>query len=131
MRLKMLRVLLAALAVSVSASVLADSQVATSDVAVPRPPTLTPQQSGTLNRLQAVSPVNSRVVWASGVGGTYVVTPDGGATWRAGVGAGAEQLQFRDVQGVSARVAYLLSAGVGPGSRLHKTQDRRGSWAAP
>src|SRR2546429_5973850 len=129
MRLKMLRVLLAALAVSVSASVLADSQVATSDVAVPRPPTLTPQQSGTLNRLQAVSPVNSRVVWASGVGGTYVVTTDGGATWRAGVVAGAEQLQFRDVQGVSARVAYLLSAGVGPASRIYKTEDGGASWS--
>jgi len=129
MRLKMLRVLPAALAVSVSASVLADSQVATSDVAVLRPPTLTPQQSGTLNRLQAVSPVNSRVVWASGVGGTYVVTTDGGATWRAGVVAGAEQLQFRDVQGVSARVAYLLSAGVGPASRIYKTEDGGASWS--
>src|SRR5207244_2464495 len=92
-------------------------------------PTLTPQQSGTRNRLQAVSPVNSRVVWASGVGGTYVVTTDGGATWRAGVVAGAEQLQFRDVQGVSARVAYLLSAGVGPASRIYKTEDGGASWS--
>src|SRR5438128_11226609 len=99
MRLKMLRVLLAALAVSVSAPVLADSQVATSDVAVLRPPTLTPQQSGTLNRLQAVSPVNSHVVWASGVGGTYVVTTDGGATWRAGGVAGAGRLPFAGGQG--------------------------------
>ena len=49
------------------------------------PPTLTPQQSGTTNRLQAVSPVNSRVVWASGVGATYVLTTDGGTTWTAGV----------------------------------------------
>src|SRR5438034_1181078 len=48
-------------------------------------PTLTPQQSGTTNRLQAISPVSPRVAWASGVGGTYVVTTDGGATWRAGV----------------------------------------------
>src|SRR5207247_8821420 len=118
MRLKMLRVLALVVAVSVNASALADSHVATL-----RPPTLTPQQSGTLNRLQAVSPVNSRVVWASGVGGTYVVTTDGGATWRAGVVAGAEQLQFRDVQGVSATVAYLLSAGVGTASRIYKTAD--------
>src|SRR5437879_9254058 len=110
MRLKMLRVLLAALAVSVSASVLADSQVATSDVAVPRPPTLTPQQSGTLNRLQAVSPVNSRGVSASGVGGTYVLTTDGGATWRAGVVAGAAPLQLSDVEGVRARCAQRLCA---------------------
>src|SRR5204862_4873261 len=93
MRLKMLRVLPAALAVSVSASVFADSQVATSDVAVLRLPTLTPQLSGTLNRLQAVSPVNSRLVWASGVGVTYVVTTDGGAPWRRGVVQGDAQEQ--------------------------------------
>ena len=62
-------------------------------------PTLTPQQSGTINRLQAISPVNGRVAWASGVGGTFVVTTDGGNTWRAGVVPGAEALEFRDVEG--------------------------------
>src|ERR1700694_1558794 len=60
-------------------------------------PILTPQTSGTANRLQAVSPVNSRIVWASGVNGTFVATTDGGKTWRAGVVPGAEALQFRDV----------------------------------
>ena len=44
-----------------------DVEVAASHGA--NPPVLTPQQSGTTNRLQAVSPVNTRVVWASGVGG--------------------------------------------------------------
>src|ERR1700739_4947467 len=58
-----------------------------------RAPTLTVQQSGTTNRLQAISPVNSRVVWASGLGGTYTVTTDGGKTWHAGVVSGAETLQ--------------------------------------
>jgi photosystem II stability/assembly factor-like uncharacterized protein len=91
-------------------------------------PTLTPQQSGTTNRLQAISPVNSHVVWASGVGGTYAITTDGGATWRASVMPGAEQLQFRDVEGVSERVAYLLSAGVGTDSRIYKTEDGGASW---
>ena len=60
-------------------------------------PTLTPQTSGTTQLLIAVSPVNSRVVWASGTGGTYVVTTDGGNTWKAGVVPGAESLQFRAV----------------------------------
>ena len=41
-------------------------------------PTLTPQVSGTTNRLQAVSPVSPMVVWASGLCGTYAVTTDGG-----------------------------------------------------
>jgi len=42
-------------------------------------PKLTPQQSGTTQLLISVSPVDSRVVWAGGTGGTYVVTTDGGS----------------------------------------------------
>jgi photosystem II stability/assembly factor-like uncharacterized protein len=94
----------------------------------PAAPTLTPQQSGTLNRLQAVSPVNAKVVWASGVGGTFALTTDGGAHWRSRVVPGAEALQFRDVEGVSAKVAYLLSAGVGTDSRIYKTEDGGDTW---
>jgi photosystem II stability/assembly factor-like uncharacterized protein len=48
-------------------------------------PTVTPQVSGTTNRLQAVSAVNDRIVWASGLGGTFVRTTDGGRTWQEGV----------------------------------------------
>ena len=92
-------------------------------------PTATTQPSGTTNRLQAVSPVDENVVWASGVGGTYTVTTDGGTTWTAHVVPGAETLQFRDVQGVSAKVAYLLSAGVGSDSRIYKTEDGGKTWA--
>jgi photosystem II stability/assembly factor-like uncharacterized protein len=91
-------------------------------------PRLTPQQSGTTVRLQAVSAVNARVVWASGVGGTFTLTTDGGATWRAGVVAGAEALEFRDVQGVSERVAYLMSAGKGDDSRIYRTEDGGATW---
>src|SRR5262249_44168409 len=91
-------------------------------------PVLTPQNSGTTRGLIAVSPVNSRVVWASGRGGTFVVTTNGGQTWRAGVVPGAESLQFRDVQGVSDRVAYLLSIGNGTDSRIYKTTDGGATW---
>lgn len=93
------------------------------------PPTLTPQHSGTTQLLIAVSPVNSRVVWAAGAGGTYVVTTDGGAHWRSGVVPGAASLQFRDVQGVSDRVAYLLSIGDNTGDfRIYKTRDGGAHW---
>jgi photosystem II stability/assembly factor-like uncharacterized protein len=92
-------------------------------------PTLTPQVSGTTQGLIGVSPVNSRVVWASGRGGTFVVTVDGGQTWRAGVVPGAETLQFRDVQGVSDQTAYLLSIGNGTASRIYKTTDGGATWA--
>jgi photosystem II stability/assembly factor-like uncharacterized protein len=91
-------------------------------------PTVVAQVSGTTNRLQAVSPVSEKVVWVSGVGGTFGLTTDGGATWHTSVVAGAEALQFRDVEGVSARVAYLLSAGVGTDSRVYKTVDGGATW---
>jgi photosystem II stability/assembly factor-like uncharacterized protein len=93
------------------------------------PPTLTPQHSGTTQLLIAVSPVNSKIVWAAGGGGTYVVTTDGGSTWKSGVVPGAESLQFRDVQGVSDRVAYLLSIGNNTGDfRIYKTEDGGAHW---
>src|SRR5215468_1288789 len=89
-------------------------------------PTLTPQNSGTTNGLIAVSPVNPQVVWASGRNGAFAVTTDGGNTWKAGVVPGAELLQFRDVEGVSAKVAYLMSIGVSGSPtdfRIYKTED--------
>lgn len=93
-------------------------------------PILTPQQSGTTQLLIAVSPVNSRVVWAAGAGGTYVVTTDGGLNWKSGVVPGAEALQFRDVQGVSDQVAYLMSIGNDTGDfRIYKTEDGGSHWS--
>jgi len=92
-------------------------------------PKITTQTSGTTQLLIAVSPVNSRVVWAAGTGGTYVVTTDGGDTWKAGVVPGAESLQFRDVQGVSDKVAYLMSIGDNTTDfKIYKTVDGGAHW---
>jgi photosystem II stability/assembly factor-like uncharacterized protein len=88
----------------------------------------TPQQSGTTLRFRGVSAVNSKVAWASGNGGTVARTVDGGKTWRASVVPGAEALDFRDVEGVDANTAYLLSIGPGEQSRIYKTLDGGASW---
>jgi photosystem II stability/assembly factor-like uncharacterized protein len=92
-------------------------------------PTLTPQNSGTSELLISVSPVNSKVVWAAGAHGTFLLTTDGGKTWKSGVVKGAEFVQFRGVRGMSATVAYLLSIGNAPSDfRIYKTEDGGVTW---
>ena len=91
-------------------------------------PTLTPQNSGTTNRLQAISPVNDQVAWASGVGGTYTITTDGGNTWKAAHVPGAGDLEFRDVEAQSDKIAYLMAAGPGQLSRIYYTNDGGAHW---
>src|SRR3982074_2606647 len=92
-------------------------------------PTLTPQNSGTTQGLIAVSPVNARVIWESGRGRTCPLTTDGGTNWKAAVVPGAETLQFRDVQGVSEKIAYVQSIGNNPADfRIYKTLDGGATW---
>jgi photosystem II stability/assembly factor-like uncharacterized protein len=104
------------------------SSISAAQQATSNGPTLTPQASGTTARLIGVNAVNQNVAWVSGVGGTFAVTTDGGETWRSGVVPGAEALEFRDVEGVSAREAYLLSIGNGTDSRIYHTTDGGETW---
>jgi photosystem II stability/assembly factor-like uncharacterized protein len=92
-------------------------------------PVVEQQTSGTTARIQAVSAVNSRIAWASGTGGTFLKTIDGGRTWRAATVPGADSLEFRDVHGFDATRAVLLAAGPGDKSRLYHTSDGGATWA--
>jgi len=123
-----LKISLALIAVAAAASI--SFAQGSANFGHPHTPTLTPQNSNTTQLLIAVSPVNSRVVWASGTGGTYVVTTDGGDTWTSGVVPGAEQEQFRDVQGVTDKIAYLMSIGNNTNDfRIYKTVDGGKNWS--
>ena len=91
-------------------------------------PTWTEQTSGVTARLRGVSAVNDRVAWASGSSGTIVRTADGGATWQRLSIPNSEKLDFRDVDAVSADVAFALSIGSGESSRIYKTSDAGKTW---
>ena len=86
------------------------------------------QKSNTLENLRGVSAVSDTVTWASGTHGTYLRTVDGGNTWIAAQVPAAESLDFRDVEGFSSDLAYLLSAGPGEQSRIYKTTNAGKSW---
>lgn len=88
----------------------------------------TPQTSGTTASLRGISTVNDRVAWASGTGGTYLLTTDGGATWKAAQVPGAETLDFRDVHALDDRTAWLMAAGTGDKSRIYRTTDGGAHW---
>src|SRR5688572_7193712 len=85
-------------------------------------------QSGTEASLRGLGALNEKVVWASGSGGTFVHTSDGGATWLSARVPGAEQLDFRDLHIVDAKTVLLLSIGSGGQSRVYRTEDGGATW---
>ena len=88
------------------------------------------QTSGTTALLQAVSAVDSSVVWISGHRATVVRTTDGGRTWTVRPVPGApDSLQFRDIHALDARTAWILAAGPGDMSRIYRTDDGGASWS--
>ena len=90
--------------------------------------TWTPQITGVRARLRGISAVSDKVAWASGTDGTVLRTTDGGDEWKAMQVAGAEQLDFRDIDAFDARTAYVLSIGNGEASRIYKTVDGGTNW---
>ena len=92
-------------------------------------PGWTPQVSGVAATLRGVSAVDDHIAWASGSGGTVLRTEDGGGTWKRITVPDAASLDFRDVDAIDDRTAYLLSIGNGTASRIYKTVDAGGTWA--
>lgn len=115
---------------TIAAFLLAASPLAL-DVATPAqsPPRWTAHAAGVTARLRGISAVSDRVVWASGAAGTVVRTADGGGTWQVLRVPDSEALDFRDIDAIDERTAYVLSIGPGEASRIYKTTDAGATWA--
>jgi photosystem II stability/assembly factor-like uncharacterized protein len=91
--------------------------------------TWTTQTSGVTSTLRGVSAASEKIAFATGSGGTVLRTKDGGATWaKIALPADAAKLDFRDVDVIDARTAYILSIGGGNASRIYKTTDGGDTW---
>lgn len=88
----------------------------------------TPQNSRTDVPLRGISAISEKVAWASGARGTVLRTVDGGTTWQTLVIAGADSLDFRDIQAFDQNTAFVLSIGQGDLSRIYKTSDGGKIW---
>jgi photosystem II stability/assembly factor-like uncharacterized protein len=84
--------------------------------------------SGVTDRLRGISAVSDRVAWASGANGTVLRTDDGGATWRRLTIPDSGQLDFRDIDAIDTRTAFVLSIGPGEASRIYRTTDAGAMW---
>ncbi len=90
--------------------------------------TYTLPTSNTTENLRGISTPTNSVAWASGTHGTYLLTTDGGKTWRAAQVPDGESLDFRDVAAFDDHKAYLLAAGPGDQSRIYRTTDGGKNW---
>ena len=94
----------------------------------PATPKWTLVTTGVTARLRGISAPSSRVVWASGTAGTVIRTADGGATWSRLEIPDSTSLDFRDIDAVDERTAFVLSIGDGDASRIYKTSDAGRTW---
>ena len=98
-------------------------------LAAPAPvPSWTVLKSGVTARLRGVSASSANVVWASGTDGTVIRTEDAGQNWVRLNIPETEKLDFRDIDAIDDRTAYVLSIGPGEASRIYKTSDAGKSW---
>jgi photosystem II stability/assembly factor-like uncharacterized protein len=87
---------------------------------------LTP--TGSTAQFRGLAAVSKNVAWVGGSAGTVLRTVDGGKSWQNVSPAGAETVQFRDVEAFDAKRAVVLSIGNGEDSRIYRTVDGGTSW---
>lgn len=76
--------------------------------------------------IRGLSPLTSNIVWASGSGGVWLRTLDGGLTWDSGIIDGLDSVDFRDIEGLDAATAVAVSAG--QPAVIYKTKNGGKTW---
>jgi photosystem II stability/assembly factor-like uncharacterized protein len=76
--------------------------------------------------LRGLSPITEQIVWASGSGGTWLRTLDGGETWESGIIDGLDSVDFRDIEGIDANTAIAMASG--QPAVIYKTTDGGKTW---
>jgi photosystem II stability/assembly factor-like uncharacterized protein len=89
-----------------------------------------PSPSGTTAELRGLSVVDRRTAWASGTGGRFLRTSDGGATWHVDSVADARKLDLRAIHALDARRAWAITAGPAEEGQAHIYHTTNGgvSW---
>jgi photosystem II stability/assembly factor-like uncharacterized protein len=76
--------------------------------------------------LRGLAPVSDQVCWASGSGGTWLKTEDGGVSWQTGIVAGLDTVDFRSIHAFDSQTAVVASAG--QPAVIYRTKDGGESW---
>ncbi|MFN3998913.1 WD40/YVTN/BNR-like repeat-containing protein [Algoriphagus sp.] len=76
--------------------------------------------------LRGLSPVSDQVCWASGSGGTWLRTTDGGKSWDHGVIEGLDTVDFRSIHAFDENIAVAASAG--QPAVIFRTENGGKSW---
>ncbi|TDQ17309.1 photosynthesis system II assembly factor YCF48-like protein [Algoriphagus boseongensis] len=76
--------------------------------------------------LRGLSPVSDQICWASGSGGTWLKTVDGGKTWESGIVDNLDSLDFRSIHAFDEKKAIVASAG--QPAVIYLTEDGGKSW---
>jgi len=86
------------------------------------------QKSGVETSIRALCAVDETTCWFGTAKGTIGKTSDGGNTWKLLKVAGADEVEFRDVEAFDAKRCLAMSVGAGPASRIYQTLDGGANW---
>lgn len=83
-------------------------------------------ESGTDALLIGLDAFDEDIIWASGTNATVLKSNNGGDSWQSFQYAAADTLQFRDIHGLNAQEAIILSAGEGKASQILYFHQEKG-----